>query len=170
MAAINQTQRNYFIDDTKSKFNKIISRIKAKNASKIADLAMQKYDEFLDSMNIREDLDTLKMAEDTLKLADDKLTGVKNSLDIEDKNNFSHSYKNSAPKWFEHHNVYFKEYCRQQAEIAFYETEAGVELAKIEKARDTAIRTIMLHGANVDKLQESLNNLLKPCGLELLAA
>ena len=169
MATINQTQRNYFIDDIKSKFNKAIGRIKAKIASKVADLAISKYNEFLDDMNIREDLDALKMAEDALRLADDKLTGVKNALQLESDIN-THAYKNNSPKWHHYHNSYFKEYCRQHAEVAFYETKSCEELAIIEQAKDQAIRTIMLHGANVDQLQENLTKLLSTCGITLLEA
>ena len=173
MARMNQTQRDFFIDDVKKKTQNRISAIRAKNASLIQDMSNEKYNDFLNEMGIKEDLDAIKQAEDLLELADQKLKGVKTALvNAEDSSNggYDRDYQNNAPNWHRFYDNYFRSYCNVIAEKAFYETEAGEELALIEKTRDNAIRMIMMDGSNTDQLEDKLNEVLNPCGITLLEA
>jgi len=171
--AMNQKQRDHFIDRVRDKCSGKISALKALHAGQIQEIASKNYEEFVRVLGLEEDMNALKTAHqvtvETSPRVKGQLEGLSNLLP-EVKN----PYSNSNPSLYIHigdaHAVceeYLRACCKATAEKEFYNTEAGQELKALEETQQQAIDTIMMDGSKVQDLTLKLNGILGKSDLQL---
>lgn len=169
MAAMNQKQRDYYVERIKGLCKNRINQIKAIHASEIQDLADKRYEEFLDGIGVSADMHALKASIDLQEELNDRMKGVVKGLqelyDPKERDNYSYY---SECNYYKKHNEFFRSCCRTIAQEEFYKTVAGKELKTLERTQDSAIDTVMLDGCNSVELTAKLNNILGNSGLTLL--
>lgn len=171
MAAMNQKQRDYYVDRIKGLCKNRINQIKAVHASEIQDLADKKYEEFLDGIGVSADMNALKASCELQEELNDRMKGVVQGLkelyDTNDRDTYSYY---SECNYYKKHEEFLRSCCRVIAQDEFYKTDAGVELKSLERTQDSAIDTVMLDGCNSVELTAKLNDILGNSGLALLPA
>jgi len=171
--AMNQKQRDHFVDRVKSLTRDKINSIRALHAGQIQEIASKNYEEFVRVLGLEEDMNALKTAHqvtvETSPRVKGQLEGLSNLLP-EVKN----PYSNSNPSLYIHigdaHAVceeYLRACCKATAEKEFYNTEAGQELKALEETQQQAIDTIMMDGSKVQDLTLKLNGILGKSDLQL---
>ena len=167
--ALNQKQRDYFIDRVNRLTDQKLAEKKARHASEIQKIADEKYREFLESLGIEDDMDNLNQVEKDWKVLKLKLEGVMEALndvnppDLKFNNNF---YSNKdVHSTFKNH---LTRTCRHIAKNEFYKTEAGRDIKVMEDTKTRAIDTIMMDGSKAQDLSLKLNGILAECGIQLL--
>jgi|10_taG_2_1085330.scaffolds.fasta_scaffold12142_10 hypothetical protein len=165
---MNQSQRDYWCTRIKEVTSHEITKRKALYASQIEEIADSKFNEFLESLNIKADLDALRANEQTWRGLKGKLLGMCDNLKETHPDSKSINYYGSDPSVSKKVEEYLKECCRYIAKDEFYKTEAGREIKSLENTQNQAIDTVMLDGCKVDELQDKLNTLLSNAGIGLL--
>ena len=166
--AMNQKQRDHFIDRVKEKCSGKISALKALHAGQIQKVADEKYLDFISSLGLKEDMNQLKTAEMVWDEQTTKIQGIIDGLSDIHPGGRERIYVNRSNA---HNNFqkYLNECCRAVAEKEFYNTEAGQELKDLEETQQHAIDTIMMDGSKVQDLTLKLNGILGKNGMQLLA-
>ena len=169
--AMNQKQRDHFVDRVKSLTRDKINSIRALHAGVIQEIASKNYEDFVRVLGLEEDMQALKTAhlvtEETAPRVKGQLEGLSNLLP---ESNFNHSTpslywsKGDAHSTFEE---YLRACCKATAEKEFYNTEAGQELKALEETQQQAIDTIMMDGSKVQDLTLKLNGILGKSDLQL---
>ena len=165
--AMNQKQRDHFIDRIKDKCNDKISALKAMHAGQIQRIADEKYNDFVIALEIDEDMNQLKTAEGIWDEQCIRIQGILDGLgDIHPAGKEKiYTHRSNAHKSFKQ---YLQDCCRAVAEKEFYNTEAGEELKALEDTQTHAIDTIMMDGSKVQDLTLKLNGILGKSGMQLL--
>lgn len=168
--AMNQKQRDYFIDRVKELTKSHINQLKAKYASEIQTLADEKYKEFLEGVGVYSDMDSLKTAESVQSSIHERMFGVVEGMK-EVYSSAMTDYPNyyTSCNYYDRYNTYFKACCRAIAKEEFAKTEGGQELESLENTQREAIDTIMMDGSKVSELTMKLNKILGNSGIELLS-
>ena len=165
--AMNQKQRDYFVDRVKSLTKDKINALKALHAGTIQEIASEKYDEFLTTLGLEEEMKTLKLAETMYDNQVAKIEGILDGLsDIHPggSNNF-YTRRSDAHQGYD---KYLQECCREVAKKDFYNTNAGEELKSLEETQREAVDTIMMDGSKVSDLTLKLQGILGKNGIQLL--
>jgi len=170
--AMNQKQRDHFVNRVKSLTRDKINSIRALHAGQIQTIADKNYEEFVRVLGLEEDMNALKTAYqvtmETAPRVKGQLEGLSNLLP--ESNGYSHSnpslywHKGDAHETFEE---YLRACCKATAEKEFYNTEAGQELKALEETQQQAIDTIMMDGSKVQDLTLKLNGILGKSDLQL---
>ena len=165
--AMNQKQRDHFIDRVKEKCSGKISALKALHAGQIQTVADEKYQDFVSSLGLQEDMDQLKTAERIWDEQTTKIQGIIDGLSDIHPTGKERIYvsRSDSHRYFQ---KYLNECCRAVAEKEFYNTEAGEELKALEDTQTHAIDTIMMDGSKVQDLTLKLNGILGKSGMQLL--
>ena len=165
--AMNQKQRDHFIDRVREKCSGKISALKALHAGQIQTVADEKYQDFVSSLGLQEDMDQLKTAERIWDEQTTKIQGIIDGLSDIHPTGKERIYVSRSDS---HRNFqkYLNECCRAVAEKEFYNTEAGEELKALEDTQTHAIDTIMMDGSKVQDLTLKLNGILGKSGMQLL--
>ena len=171
--AMNQKQREHFVDRVKSLTRDKINAIRAMHAGQIQEIASKNYEDFVRVLGLEEDMNALKTAHqvtmETAPRVKGQLEGLSNLLP-DHSNNYTHSNpslywsKGDAHSTFEE---YLRACCKATAEKEFYNTEAGQELKALEETQQQAIDTIMMDGSKVQDLTLKLNGILGKSDLQL---
>ena len=171
--AMNQKQRDHFVDRVKSLTRDKINAIRAMHAGQIQEIASKNYEEFVRVLGLEEDMNALKTAYqvtmETAPRVQGQLEGLSNLLPVTG-NGYSHNSpslywtKSDAHSTFEE---YLRACCKATAEKEFYNTEAGQELKALEETQQQAIDTIMMDGSKVQDLTLKLNGILGKSDLQL---
>ena len=168
--AMNQKQRDYFINRVKDLTKSHINQLKAKYASEIQALADEKYKEFLEGIEVSDDMLSLKAAENVQNSVHERMQGIVEGI--------SEGYPDARPdrplyyntcNYYERYNTYFRSCCRAIAKEEFSKTKPGKELSKLENTQREAIDTIMMDGSKISELTMKLNKILSNSGIELLS-
>ena len=171
--AMNQKQRDHFVDRVKSLTRDKINSIRALHAGVIQEIASKNYEEFVRVLGLEEDMNALKTAYqvtmETAPRVKGQLEGLSNLLpEYNSYNNHSNPSlywsKGDAHSTFEE---YLRACCKATAEKEFYNTEAGQELKALEETQQQAIDTIMMDGSKVQDLTLKLNGILGKSDLQL---
>ena len=165
--AMNQKQRDHFIDRVREKCSNKISALKALHAGQIQTVADEKYNDFVSSLGLQEDMDQLKTAEVIWDEQCIKIQGIIDGLSDIHPTGKERIYTSRSDA-HRSYNKYLKECCRAVAEKEFYNTEAGQELKALEDTQTHAIDTIMMDGSKVQDLTLKLNGILGKSGMQLL--
>ena len=167
--AMNQKQRDYFVDRVKELTKSHINQLKAKHATKIQALADEKYKEFLAGIEVSDDMTSLKAAENVQNSIHDRMLGVVEGIaeGYPEATGDRPLYYNKC-NYYERYNTYFRSCCRAIAKEEFSKTKPGKELSKLENTRRDAIDTIMMDGSKVSDLTLKLNKILGDSGIALL--
>ena len=164
--AMNQKQRDHFIDRVKEKCSGKISQLKALHAAQIQATSEMKYHEFVSALDLHEDMEALNTAETIWKQEVDKIRGTLAGLkDIHPDG--KETFYLSCSDAYSTFKKYLSECCRATAEREFYNTEAGQELKALEETQRHAIDTIMMDGSKVQDLTLKLNGILGKSNLQL---
>ena len=165
--AMNQKQRDHFIDRVREKCSGKISALKALHAGQIQAVADEKYHDFVSSLGLQEDMNQLQTAETIWDEQCIKIQGILDGLSEIHPGGKERIYisRSDAHKSFKQ---YLNECCRAVAEKDFYNTEAGQELKELEETQRQAVDTIMMDGSKVADLTLKLNGILGNSGLQLL--
>ena len=171
--AMNQKQRDHFVDRVKSLTRDKINSIRAMHAGQIQTIADKNYEEFVRVLGLEEDMNALKTAYqvtmETAPRVQGQLEGLSNLLPVTG-NGYNHNSpslywtKCNAHSTFEQ---YLRACCKATAEKEFYNTEAGQELKALEETQQQAIDTIMMDGSKVQDLTLKLNGILGKSDLQL---
>ena len=170
--AMNQKQRDHFVDRVKSLTRDKINSIRALHAGQIQEIASKNYEDFVRVLGLEDDMHALKTANDiimnTAPRVKGQLEGLSNLLPESNKYNHSNPslywQKGDAHTTFE---SYLRACCKATAEKEFYNTEAGQELKALEETQQQAIDTIMMDGSKVQDLTLKLNGILGKSDLQL---
>ena len=170
--AMNQKQRDHFVDRVKSLTRDKINSIRALHAGQIQEIASKNYEDFVRVLGLEDDMHALKTAYqvtmETAPRVKGQLEGLSNLLP--EVNGYTHSNpslywsKGDAHSTFEE---YLRACCKATAEKEFYNTEAGQELKALEETQQQAIDTIMMDGSKVQDLTLKLNGILGKSDLQL---
>ena len=167
--AMNQKQRDHFIDRVREKCKSRITSLKAIHAAEIHATAETKYHEFVNALGLKEDMNTLQTAEDIWDEQVDKIKSILNGLKDLNPDASSHSL-NYQTRSAAHRE--FKDFlmgcCKYSAEKEFYNTPAGQELKNLETTQNEAIDTIMMDGSKVQELTLKLNTILGKSDIQLI--
>ena len=165
--AMNQKQRDHFIDRVREKCSGKISALKALHAGQIQAVADEKYHDFVTSLGLQEDMNQLQTAETILDEQCLKIQSILDGLSDIHPGGKERIYisRSDAHKSFK---KYLNECCRSVAEKEFYNTEAGQELKNLEETQQHAVDTIMMDGSKVADLTLKLNGILGKSGMQLL--
>ena len=170
--AMNQKQRDHFVDRVKSLTRDKINAIRALHAGQIQRIADEKYEEFVNAVGLKEDMHALKTAHEVTMETAPRVRGLLEGLSnlLPENNSYNHSnptlyfHKGDAHETFEN---YLRVCCKATAEKEFYNTEAGQELKALEETQQQAIDTIMMDGSKVQDLTLKLNGILGKSDLQL---
>ena len=172
--AMNQKQRDHFVDRVKSLTRDKINSIRALHAGQIQEIASKNYEDFVRVLGLEEDMNALKTAYqvtmETAPRVKGQLEGLSNLLPENNNNGYNSSSpslywnKGNAHETFEE---YLRACCKATAEKEFYNTEAGQELKALEETQQQAIDTIMMDGSKVQDLTLKLNGILGKSDLQL---
>ena len=172
--AMNQKQRDHFVDRVKSLTRDKISSIRALHAGQIQGIADAKYEEFVRALGLAEDMEALKTAYLVTMETAPRVKGILEGLSNLLPEYSNGSYNNSNPSlYWSKSNAHetFEEYirvcCKATAEKEFYNTEAGQELKALEDTQQQAVDTIMMDGSKVQDLTLKLNGILGKSDLQL---
>ena len=173
--AMNQTQRDYFVDRVKEKCKDRISSIRALHATSIQNIADEKYNEFVRALGLEEDMQALYTAEQVQNETGQKVKGVLEGLKSIHPEGLGNGYGHNAlyasgSNVYQTYSTFLKECCRATAEKEFLESEAGQELKELEDTQRKAVDTIMMDGSKVEELTLKLNGILNSSGLTLIEA
>ena len=165
--AMNQKQRDHFVDRVKDLTRDKINALKAMHAGQIQSIADEKYDDFVLALGLQEDMDQLEKAETIWDEECLRIQGILNGLtDIHPSGKDRvYTHRSDAHQLYKE---YLNECCRAVAEKEFYNTEAGQELKGLEETQRKAVDTIMMDGSKVADLTLKLNGILGNSGLQLL--
>jgi len=173
--AMNQKQRDHFIDRVNDKCGSKIAEIKALNATVIQNISDAKYDEFIEVLGLKEDMQILQEAEQVQEEIGVKIKGTLQGLEDLHPNYKKNEYNDdnyfyaSSSTYYHCYSKFLKACCKATAEKEFYLTDAGKELKALEDTRQQAVDTIMMDGSNCQDLTQKLNGILGVSGLQLLA-
>ena len=165
--AMNQKQRDHFIDRVREKCSGKISALKALHAGQIQAVADEKYHDFVSSLGLQEDMNQLQTAETIWDEQCIKIQGILDGLSDLHPEGREHIYVHRSNSYRDF-KKYIQECCRAVAEKEFYNTEAGQELKALEDTQTHAIDTIMMDGSKVADLTLKLNGILGKSGMQLL--
>ena len=167
--AMNQKQRDHFIDRVKDKCSDKITALKAMHAAEIQNIAEAKYHEFVRALGLEEDMHALRTSEEVQTETGPRVRGVLEGLKELHPNKNSYSILSTRScDMYETYRTFLRECCRATAEKEFYNTEAGQELRALEDTQTQAIDTIMMDGSKVQDLTLKLNGILGKNGMQLL--
>ena len=165
--AMNQKQRDHFVDRVKSLTRDKINSIRALHAGQIQEIASKNYEDFVRVLGLEDDMNALKTAYqvtmETAPRVKGQLEGLSNILP-QHSNPSLYWSKGDAHSTFEE---YLRACCKATAEKEFYNTEAGQELKALEETQQQAIDTIMMDGSKVQDLTLKLNGILGKSDLQL---
>ena len=115
MAAMNQKQRDYYVERIKGLCKNRINQIKAVHASEIQDLADKKYEEFLEGIGVSADMKILKTTIETQEEIHERMTGVVQGLKDLYKDIEYDSYYYTQCNYVERYTKFLKACCRSIA-------------------------------------------------------
>ena len=165
--AMNQKQRDHFVDRVKSLTRDKINALKALHAGTIQQISDDKYDEFAKALGLDEDMHALKTAFDITNEVSPRLRGkLEGMVDLLPKGSHHPLYWNNCNA-HENFHGFISAICKATAEKEFYNTEAGQELKVLEETQEQAIDTIMMDGSKVQDLTLKLNGILGKSDLQL---
>ena len=166
--AMNQKQRDYFVDRVKHLTRDKINSLKAMHAGEIQEIADEKYVEFERALGCDEDMHALKTAHDVTNEVAPRMRGkLEGMSDLLPKGSHHSLYWSNCDA-YKNFNDFMRACCKATAEREFYNTEAGQELKALEETQRQAVDTIMMDGSKVQDLTLKLNGILGNSGLKLL--
>ena len=165
--AMNQKQRDHFVDRVKSLTSDKINALKALHAGTIQQISDDKYDEFVRALGLDEDMHALKTAFDVTNEVSPRLRGkLEGMVDLLPKGSHHPLYWSSSDA-HKHFHSFISAICKATAEKEFNNTEAGAELRVLEETQQQAVDTIMMDGSKVQDLTLKLNGILGKSNLQL---
>ena len=170
MSKITEAQRKYFVSRVTGKMNNVIANLKQQNAAEVTKIAQDKFDDYLKSVNVLEDLETLEELEDAKDKVSDRLEATATQIqevlveaghiDRFDKITFWRSDK------AENFRNNFQKFCNI---TCTKESKSGIakEISALESKRDEAID--FLYGlSNENELTHGVTEILKGTGVKLI--
>jgi hypothetical protein len=170
MSKITESQRKYFVSRVSSKMNDVIASLKQQNASAVTKMAQEKFDDYLKSVNVLEDLETLEQLEAAKDKVADRLEATAMQIQevlVEaghigqyDKITF---WKSDKAESFRTH---FQKFCNITCSK---ESKSGIakDIAELESKRDEAVD--FLYGlSNENELTHGVAEILKGTGVKLI--
>jgi len=169
MSKISVQQRKYFTERIQNAINNKISVLKHKNASRVTKMGNKQFDNYLNEIEIKDQLDRFKEVQEEYNELSQNISliysNIKKALNI---SNYESGWK-TLYKQSEHHEMLeaFRRCCE---EVALQDSEGsslGKQIEILEKKKRAA--TDVLHGINeLEGLTAEVNRILKGSDIPLL--
>ena len=170
MSKITEAQRKYFVNRVTGKMNNVISSLKQQNAAEVTKIAQDKFDDYLKSVNVLEDLETLEQLEDAKDKVAERLeataTQIQNVLveagHIGQYDTITFWKSDKA----ENFRTHFQKFCNITCSK---ESKSGIakEISALESKRDEAVD--FLYGlSNENELTHGVAKILNGTGVKLI--